>query len=87
MADVLRDPALYFKAPIDVVRSPILSKDEKIRVLRTMEHDARDLAVATEENLGDGEQLDLHDILEALRELDPELVEESARHKGGSKLA
>ena len=63
---ILRDPASRYSSPIDVVDDPRLSLEEKLRILRQWERDARSLAVAEEENMGGGEPSLLASVLEAL---------------------
>lgn len=79
------DPAAAFNHPKDVVGASSLSRDEKIRILRRWEYDARELNVAEEENMpGDSSPL-LDDVLEALRELgyEPHLDEAPPTKQGG----
>lgn len=64
----LLDPSAVFRHPAEIVASRELARHEKIAVLRRWEYDARELAVAEEENMGGGENAALLDqILEALR--------------------
>ena len=52
----LLNPAGCFKEPSDVVAEESLSREEKLRVLRQWDQDARQLAVAEEENMTGGEE-------------------------------
>ena len=63
------DPAAVFRRPADVLRHRGLTDEEKLRILRHWEHDARELAVAEEEGMGGGERGHLHSVLKALGEL------------------
>jgi len=56
-------------SPEDVLRSPTLSRAQKIEKLRQMSYDARELQVATEEGMGGNRGPDLDRIQRALREL------------------
>lgn len=67
----IHDPKGIFKEPKHVVADKDLSKEEKIKILRQWEYDAREQLVAEEENMPDGpnETFMLRRIKEALREL------------------
>jgi len=65
-------PSKFFKMPQDVLVHPELSRENKIKILRQWETDARLLAVAEEENMGDGESSHLGAIVSALIALDDE---------------
>jgi hypothetical protein len=56
--------------PREVLADRSLSTLEKQAALSTMEQDARQLAVATAEGMGGGEQTNLRNVLEAERSLD-----------------
>ncbi|MEQ9245636.1 MAG: hypothetical protein RLO21_06575 [Nitratireductor sp.] len=58
-----------YKAPADVLADPSLSDAQKRRILESWERDARELAVAEDENMGGGEPNDLDRVLQALAEL------------------
>jgi len=65
----LLNPASLFDTPADVCDEPSLSTEDKIRVLRRWEYDARELQVADEENMA-GDRTDLLDqVLAALARL------------------
>lgn len=55
-----------FETPEEVLHSSALSRHEKIELLRQWEYDERELAVATEEGMGDAEPEFLGRILRAL---------------------
>lgn len=64
------NPAEAYKSPADVVSDNDLSREQKIRVLRQWEYDARELEVAEEENMGGGPPDILASIVSALKVLD-----------------
>lgn len=65
----LVDPASVFASPDDVVTAEGLSDEDRIRILRRWEYDARELTVADEENMpGDSTAL-LDQVLGALHRL------------------
>jgi len=63
----LVNPSRYFAEPDDILVAPGLRSDEKIRLLKQWEHDARLLAIAEEENMGGGEETKLGRVLNALK--------------------
>jgi hypothetical protein len=63
------DPSRAFSNPRDVVESE-LPREEKIRILRSWELDARRLLESAEENMTGGEKDRLPEIQRALRELE-----------------
>jgi len=67
----MRDPKSCFKEPKNVVTDKELSKEEKIKILKQWEYDAREQSVAEEENMPTGpeETFMLRRIVEALHEL------------------
>jgi len=65
----LLNPEAVFPSPNAVVEHQNLTPEQKIRILRRWEYDARDLEVAEEENMGGGPPSVLGDILSALRRL------------------
>lgn len=80
------NPSAAFKRPADVLAAPSLSREQKIKVLRQWEYDAREMDVAEEENMQGGESgVELADVLAALDELDPDHdeVESSPSKQGG----
>ncbi|HKJ05624.1 MAG TPA: hypothetical protein VJ974_08515 [Geopsychrobacteraceae bacterium] len=63
------DPGSVFDRPEDVLVDNSLTLDQKINILRRWEYDARELAVAEEENMGGGPPNVLPEILSALQSL------------------
>lgn len=53
--EALRNPAAAFGTPGELEREPSLNRAEKLALLTIWENDARELAVAEEENMGGGE--------------------------------
>ncbi len=49
MKMAMLDPTMVFEKPKDVVASEVLTRDQKIEILRRWEYDARELEVAEEE--------------------------------------
>lgn len=69
MEKALLDPASVFDTPAAVCDEPSLSTEDKVRVLKRWEYDARELQVADEENMA-GDRTDLLDqVLGALARL------------------
>lgn len=62
----LLDPTSVFKTPEEVVACPMLTKEQKIKILRRWEYDARELEVAQEENMRTNQPDILDVILKAL---------------------
>lgn len=64
------DPASVFKSPRAVVEDATLTREQKIDILKRWAYDARELAVAEEENMLSKSHLDdenlLHQILNCL---------------------
>lgn len=66
----LLNPAAVFSAPMDVVRHPRLSRQEKRDILRQWEWDARQIEAAQAEGMPEtGESSRLEEVLEAQRAL------------------
>jgi len=82
----LLDPAGVFGAPEDVLSAEGLTREQKIEILRRWEYDARELEVATEENMPGQNGSCLDRIIQALNELgyDPSLDNEPPTKQGGS---
>lgn len=81
----LVDPAAVFTTPDEVVTTEELSTDDRIRILRRWEYDARELTVADEENMpGDSTAL-LDQVLAALHRLgySPDPDREPPTKQGG----
>mgnify|MGYP006908248256 FL=1 len=71
-------PSEEFSSPSDVLKADELTRSEKIDVLHRWEYDARELDVATEENMPATNPSDLLDqILKALNELGAGSVNEN----------
>lgn len=66
---MLHDPASHYSSPLDVVDDSRLGLEEKLRLLRQWERDARALAVAEDENMSGGEPSLLSSVLQALGSL------------------
>lgn len=64
-ADAAVNPTRYFKRPRQVVDDRRLTREQKLAILNAWEHEARDLAVASEENMGGGESSLLQDVVDA----------------------
>lgn len=82
----LLDPTTVYKQPQDVLLDETLSKEEKLKVLKQWEYDARGLLVAEEENMpGDASSM-LQRVLAAIHELDPnyDTTQGSGTKHGGS---
>jgi hypothetical protein len=62
------DPSRAFTSPREVVESE-LPRDEKVKILKNWELDARRLLESAEENMTGGEKDRLPEVLRALREL------------------
>lgn len=62
------DPSRAFSSPREVVESQ-LTREEKIKILKNWELDARRLLESAEENMTGGEKDRLPEIQRALREL------------------
>ena len=70
----MRDPKHCFQKPANIVKDTTLSKEQKIKILKQWEYDAREESVAEEENMpaGPEESYMLNRIKQALRELGAE---------------
>lgn len=66
------DPTSVFASPQDVVRHGLLSRAQKLRILRRWKLDALEMEVAAEENMTGGETSRLDEVLAALNVLDGE---------------
>jgi len=76
-------PWTVYDNPEDVLADKALSDAQKRRVLESWERDARELAVAEEENMGGGEPNKLDRVLQALAKLPPV---ESERPRGPATM-
>jgi len=63
------DPTSVFTKPDDVVRDQTLSRALKVKLLKLWEFDAREMAVADEENVSGGPPNMLSQVIEALHKL------------------
>ncbi len=81
------DPARVFPSPAHVITARGLSREQKIEILRRWEYDARELQVATEENMPGGNNDDdlLDRVMEALHKLGAEYTQhnEAPTKQGG----
>ena len=67
------DPVSVFASPDDVLSEQSLDREQKIKILRRWEYDARELEVAEEENMGGGPPGILDEVLHALHRLNAEI--------------
>ncbi len=82
----LLNPSAVFAAPEDVVSAEGLTREQKIDILKRWEYDARELEVATEENMPGPRTSCLESVIKALNELgyDHALDYEPPTKQGGS---
>lgn len=82
----LLDPTSVFSRPEDVLAEASLSRDQKIKILRRWEYDARELEVADDENMGGGAPAILDRVLQALHQLEADIeVEKTPPTKQGGE--
>ena len=80
------DPSSVFACPNDVFEEKSLSREQKIKILRSWAYDARDLEVAEEENMGGGPPDLLGEVYSVLRRLDAKVdMEHSPPTKQGGE--
>lgn len=79
----LKDPALVYQRPVEVLNDTRLSDVERKEVLKRWEQDQRELDVAQEEGMTGGEASILDDILEALESLGVDIDSPEAPTKHG----
>lgn len=79
----LGDPSSVFESPLDVLVDQRLNTEQKRSILAQWELDARELAVAEEENMGGGESSSLAKVLAAQRRLADETAASSPTKLGG----
>lgn len=82
----LLDPSAVFGEPDEVVESKLLSREQKIEILRRWEYDVRELQVADEESMTAPrpERVTLDALLKALRAVGaPADMERTAPTKQG----
>jgi hypothetical protein len=65
----LSDPSSVFSTPAAVCDDPDLQWQQKVKILRQWEYDARELQVADEENMGGSGGVTLDEVLKALHQL------------------
>ena len=74
----LADPKAAYRTPAAVLTASELSRDEKRKVLLQWEQDARQLQVASDENMSGGEPPMLREVMRALAALDGPRPESAA---------
>ncbi len=86
IAQAMLDPVSVFTSPQDVCHESSLTQDQKIKILRRWEYDARELAVAEEENMLGGSANVLDEVLAALHQLNAKIdLEHSPPTKQGGE--
>ncbi|SEA27408.1 hypothetical protein SAMN05660420_01683 [Desulfuromusa kysingii] len=70
------NPAAEFTNPTDVFQQQSLTREQKIKILRQWEYDARELAVADDENMPGGPPNQLDEIVQILCRLNADRVSE-----------
>ena len=79
-------PGSVYASPNDVFEDSSLTREQKIKILRRWEYDARELAVAEEESMTGGPPNRLSEILQALHRLDADMDRgKSAPNKQGGE--
>ena len=68
-ADARTNPTRYYARPHQVLRDRRLTRAEKLAILEAWELEARELAVAAEENMQGGEPSLLEEVVQARLEL------------------
>jgi hypothetical protein len=64
-SEAATNPTRFFKRPRQVVDDRRLTREQKLAVLNAWELEARELAVASEESMGGGENNLLQDVVDA----------------------
>jgi hypothetical protein len=67
--EALKDPSGSFDTPDEVVNASGLTRGQKIEILKRWESDARQLMVASDENMPGGEPQQLQAVQDAMRAL------------------
>jgi len=67
--EALKDPGACFETPDEVVNAPGLTREQKLEILKRWESDARQLMVASDENMPGGEPQQLQAVQNAMRAL------------------
>lgn len=83
------DPASAFDHPKTILQHESLTREQKIKLLRRWEYDARELEVAADENMAGGPPSLLDEVLKALLALDVEIDSEHAsptKHGGDTTI-
>jgi hypothetical protein len=60
------NPSKVFNSPMDVIRTPGLTDDEKRTILESWEQEARLLQTATAENMAGGEESRIEEVRKAI---------------------
>jgi hypothetical protein len=68
-AEAKANPTRYYRRPVEVLRDRRLTRAEKLAILEAWELEARELAVASEENMSGGEPSLLDEVVQARVEL------------------
>jgi hypothetical protein len=68
-AEAKTNPTRYYRRPSEVVRDRRLNREEKLAILEAWELEARELSVASEENMSGGEPSLLQDVVQARLQL------------------
>lgn len=80
----MTNPTSVFLTPDAVIQKQTLTRDQKIKILKRWEYDARELEVAEEENMGGGPPSMLDQVLKALHHLGADIdCEHSSPNKQG----
>ena len=67
--EALKDPGRFFDMPDEVVNAAGLTREQKLEILKRWESDARQLMVASDENMPGGEPQQLQAVQNAMRAL------------------
>ena len=68
----LLDPIAVYARPVQVLNDDALDREQKLNILRRWELDSRELQVAEEEGMTNGEPDLLTEVLQAIGALDPD---------------
>lgn len=68
--EAVANPSKVFSAPMDVIRTPALTDEEKRAILESWEQEARLLQTATAENMAGGEESRIEEVRKAIDMLD-----------------
>ncbi|MEX2608033.1 MAG: hypothetical protein WD708_11870 [Kiritimatiellia bacterium] len=83
----IKNPAGAFNHPGEVVENASLTTDQKLKILRQWEYDARELEVAEEENMGGGPDDQLAWILQAIASIHQDPSKNSGANPGANSGA